>query len=249
VRADGTPILNVTVRAERIRWAADLPGSAGQASTDKDGSFEITGVSEGEFRLTFEGATETVLPPLDQVTAGSEILVQGEAGRFIGGKVVDREGQPARGRVVAVPLDPDGYAARDAYAAEDGTFRVGPLKGSRFALVGGSASKYGFALDVEAGATDVPLVLGKGDVLAGRIVDKDGKLSAGNLALFHEKLAHTWQAWTEDGQFRMEGLPPGTYFAYATPRNQYVVAPTRGGPGRSWTRIESGTTDATLTIR
>jgi len=255
VRPDGTALPLVAVRAERIRWDPNLPGFGGQGDTDDEGRFEINGLSDGEFRLTFDErvADENVLPPLMGIAAGADILVRAEAGRFIEGAVLDRDGNPVQVRVEAVPLDPDGYAADQGYTKEDGHFRVGPLKGTRFTLIaGGWLSSSGFALDVEAGATDVKIVTGRGEVLAGRVVDKDGNATAANLAIIHGTLGYTWQSFTEDGRFRVEGLPSGTYFLTATSRTGGIVYETwrdtrhRGPPG---TKVESGTLDVVLTVK
>ncbi|MHC4469619.1 MAG: carboxypeptidase regulatory-like domain-containing protein [Planctomycetota bacterium] len=201
--------------ASRVRVRANpmpgVGGSGGSARTGNDGRFKISGLSPGEYRLTFSAPGRFVTFVLDNVPAGTGGLnVQLEEGKKISGVVTDYEGFPVKGvPVMAMPVK--GGTMVSAASNAEGKFEIKGLGDGKHRLTTGH-NKEGWVLDkpveAEAGAKDVKIVVDTGLSLSGVVVDGTGK-GIQNAYIYISRGGSGWSRSKSDGSFTIVGLRPG----------------------------------------
>ena len=212
-----------------------------EAAAGPDGRFEIAGLPSGTYQLTARGPgfAPVTVPGLavpeggGSVDLGTVMLARGVA---LEGIVTDPKGRPVEGarvRVSEANADPlsgrrRGGAEPDAVSAQDGFFRIADRRSGETLDVDVRAAGYGpgSAPGVRVPSEEpVRIVLQPSSAVEGRAVDPDGKPIAGaQVSLIPEAPAAMGRGFVmfttenvrnavsgDDGAFRMEDVPPGTY--------------------------------------
>jgi hypothetical protein len=172
VATSGAPVPDVRVVVLRSDVSGGpggrMLGFAGTARSGVDGSFEVGGLSEGAYTVQVSseawspGAKPVTLPAGGRV--GDLVLAVAPGSRIVG-SVVDGEGNPVAGAMVA-PADPStgevvrGGNFRGRISGDDGRFEIGGLPPGRYSV---TATARGFAPSepqvVEAGDGSAPIVI------------------------------------------------------------------------------------------
>lgn len=237
---DGSPVVDVEVEAEFD--AANLGGMGafnamrgprGEADSDADGAFRITGLGKGPFTVRVEaerdGATwqarrDAVAPQ----TLDLELVLAETLG--ISGRVLDDTGAPvAKFRVHAAEKTAGmfpglgGAQASDGFEDAEGRFRLEGLS-ERTWLVRASGEGYGKGQPAEVvlpggESSEITLSLPRAASVSGRVLSPDGrpvggaevslKLELANLADLGREGARPSATSADDGTFLLEGLTPG----------------------------------------
>jgi protocatechuate 3,4-dioxygenase beta subunit len=170
------------------------------------------------------------------------------------GRVISTEGTPLRRAQIRIAGQE--VASKMALTDADGRYEFRDLPGGRFTVTATKSGfvtvQYGQTRPFESGKmidlaekqtlTNIDIVMPRGGVIAGRVVDEFGEPVA-DVAV--TSLRQTWAggrrrmmttgriAQTNDlGQFRLYGLPPGEYFVSATLRGaEMFVLDMMTGPG------------------
>ncbi len=242
---DGSPIpgASVATLAEtgtRLDANYTPPGGLGAgAVTGSDGRFEIRELAPGNHQVV---AWARGFPPVTaKAAAGTEDLdIVLHAGLSITGTVVDEEaGGPVPDiDVTAFPGSqaPGRWSTSSGTSGEDGVFFVGDLAPGDYRLsarpppLGDDSWEYRGAdvRGVEAGATGVRIQLRRGLVIAGRILDAEGRLLNGQVRIQYGPTGSAGLASGTSqtgGAFRLRGLDPGSYDI----RVEQMALPGQGG--------------------
>ena len=143
---DGAPLEDVCVTVTDQWWSQSFAG----ACTEADGTYQTSGVAEGDYRVLFrdgsryapqwyngaaslEGA-EPVFVSLGTVTDGIDARMQ--TGARISGTVRDASGAPLRGWVSV--HDSSGSHELDGVSVLSGEFTTGPLMAGTYTLIAGA---------------------------------------------------------------------------------------------------------------
>lgn len=234
VDAAGAPLRGLSILAV----PTDPPvGRSAVGWTALDGTFRLTGLSEGLFHVEASRADDT-LPGGKRTIAARNGIRAGEAAvelvarstESIAGTLRYADGQPApRHWVLALPAAPE--TARTSHRTpagaartdSDGRFRIDGLPTGRFRLCAteGDDPLKRLSLTggevVASGASGVALVLPRHFVLVGRVRDRDGSIvRVTQLRFRHEESGIEIEAATDSaGTFRAEGLVAGRWSATA----------------------------------
>jgi protocatechuate 3,4-dioxygenase beta subunit len=190
------PVMGIPVRAV-AEGRLDLNLLGRQTETAEDGSFTISGLDPGEYRVEVgtghvEGRQDYSPLQFPSIAAGFEGLrIEVTRGLSIAGRIVDEQGRPVpRKYVKAEPVrarvlddkSPDGaFYIRSTRTDDDGRFRLTGLRAAPHHLSAGGGSPPDdefFAwsrYDVPAGKEDVEIRLRRGLAIRGRILDEQGK--------------------------------------------------------------------------
>ncbi len=202
------PFAARTDRAEELRRLREAymkaAGTVPRAESAEGGAYEFRGLSAGIYRIL--AAHPEYVPSFGSLVdvqsgAPSHRDVTLAAALAISGKVVDAAGRAVAGARIEALSDlegslggsrkADGLAARweegkilldeeKVLSGPDGAFRVGSIEPASYDL---TARKDGWieakAFSVPAGSQGVVLALEDGAVVAGRVIDPDGKPMAG----------------------------------------------------------------------
>ena len=185
--------------AEVVALPLNGEGRAHAASSDTSGTFRLAGVSRGSYRLEvghparLQGRPFGYRPhTVASVAAGTlDVTVRLTRGRMIAGRVLDAWGRPVRSRMGFLATartehgDVDLTRSRVFYFDVDGTFALSGLDEGVYDLTVRLVSGPGDEIDpagagttlvegVPAGTADLEVCLGRGDVIAGRLVDEHG---------------------------------------------------------------------------
>ena len=200
---------------------AASPGTTrrARATTFHDGSFVLSGLEEGEWRI--EASARGHQTGSERVRVGpgaapSLRFVLGDSGR-IRGTVVDGAGAPLRGARIQgdeVIWTPKTDVAPENATDDKGRFEVevSATRVSLFATKEGFAPSSSVELAVDPGATveDVVLVLRASCRVTGRVLDEQGH----PLSRARVHPARDWRAGASEtdarGVFELADLPPGT---------------------------------------
>jgi protocatechuate 3,4-dioxygenase beta subunit len=147
-----------------VTWSwGRTPGYPGAlvkgAKSKPDGSFEIAGVPDGDSELLVRRSGDDRCALLRRVDPTEEVLVRLERGHAIAGRVSLPSGQ--RWQEIAVSLRGLGAWIVEPIR-EDGSFRITGLPAGAYRLgfqIGGARGEFPLKAPVEAGTTDVHLVL------------------------------------------------------------------------------------------
>ncbi|MCE9635989.1 MAG: carboxypeptidase regulatory-like domain-containing protein [Planctomycetes bacterium] len=238
VRADGQPVARVSVQVLRRGGAGSNASSgAGGQSTSEDanweqvqstesgtgGRFTFDDVAAGVYRLQFSppawgDARPNVLKrTLFDVSAGNDgLVVDLQAGLSISGSIALDDGTPvARGWASAWLVGANGGPA----AGVDNAWAS--FEGGEFTLVGLVPGTWEVQLNaqgagtkrvrVEAGRTDLRIVIGAGAKIAGRVVLEDGSAGSGLWVNATNGQGGQGAATDTDGRYTIVGLEPGRY--------------------------------------
>lgn len=200
-----------------------------KTSTAKDGTFEFERLPPGKYMVAYVQGMERgggVAAPIAEgvrvdVTGSGDpvdVVLQELMGLTISGKLLDPDGEPARG-YVTVRMKGGSWSRDVNLRSDDGTFAVGPLLPGLY-MVSGSAHRHPYAaslrIEVEAGAEDVVLQLALGGQLVGTVVDVDGKREAGaNLRLQSADGSTTSIRGLRKDGFDFKGVDPQPFALYA----------------------------------
>lgn len=227
---DGQPVEDASVHLV----SAGLPGAFG--TSDPQGRFSLGELGEGTYSLYVShdeypgveyGEVEVERDrPLD------EIEIRFLKAAFISGRVTDNEGVPIRARVSIQYLDGEvgtvvggqtwsgpihvSFGSGAGPTDEDGSYTTTPLLPGRYEISAAEPSHYDAEPQVVELAegerrlgVDFSLKKKEG-VLAGRIVDPDGRPVAGaQLRLDVAGSLYVYVSTKEDGTFIHEGVAPG----------------------------------------
>jgi hypothetical protein len=173
-----------------------------------------------------------------EARAGDEIELRAEAAVYLEGTA------PGATEISVFELDGDGYES--AYPTGP-SFRIGPLRAGRYAIVAQGRDGYAVLRDVRGGARGVTLELGAGATIAGRLVDAAGTSRRGLVLFTWRDLPRcTFRAEAgADGRFRLAGVPAGKYWYRYTPPDA-MSFPTSGI--RSTATVEAGTEDLEVVV-
>ncbi|MEN8151401.1 MAG: carboxypeptidase-like regulatory domain-containing protein, partial [Planctomycetota bacterium] len=205
------------------QWEWQLRQTA-PALTDKEGRFRVEGLTPGPYIVRFEAPGHRVVTKLDVAVPegadGGPLDVKLEKGLQITGVVVDAAGEPIPDVNLWTNVVATGTGAargqtsiRNATTDAKGAFLLDQLEPGKYSL---SVNADGFAnrnlSDVDAGTTDLRIVLEKGLSISGRVLLPDGS-PAGNLWVSAQGGNGNSQndRTGEDGTFTIENLPEGVY--------------------------------------
>ncbi|HSF19580.1 MAG TPA: carboxypeptidase regulatory-like domain-containing protein [Vicinamibacteria bacterium] len=187
VDVDGEPVSGtVSIGDLDGEWTpVSLMGLA--ASTEEEGRFRIDHLPPAEYALTFEASGFVAAHETFYLEARAEPYDLGEIvfgdGLAISGFVVDESGVPIENAEVTagssafmVDFARGAVSSGHAVTSSNGTFEIVGLEAKEYRL---AATAPGFVNDfreetVEAGATDVVLVLERGGSIRARVVDEEG---------------------------------------------------------------------------
>lgn len=190
------PLPGVTVSVSDQRFRLGSASSGRAARTDARGGFRIRGLAPRGYGL---GARKEGYVPvlLSGVVAGlaqtSKVSIALSRAAVISGRVIDEKGASVAGARVRIPrgTGPTGlfravvsgafYGRRDVATGPDGTFRLRNLAPGKNTSLEAAKTGYttarrdGISLKSGESVKDVALVLRKGLVARGRVVDGEGK--------------------------------------------------------------------------
>jgi 5-hydroxyisourate hydrolase-like protein (transthyretin family) len=242
--ADGRPISQMAIQATPTNGSG-----GGNAYTDYDGKFTISGLAAGAYRLEvaqWGGSNQAyVLDAQSTYAAGTANLrlVAGK-GVTITGTLVDESGNPVGGGFVNAAAK--GVNNRYAQGKGDGTFEiVGVAAGQSYELSAQVQGRVNARVpDVLAGSKDVRIVLAKGMEATGKLSDASGKPMASASISFSRTGGgqNQWVQTGADGRFTVGGLADGVYDA-----KLYVQgADGKGGEWKTVGQIKGGDRDVDL---
>jgi protocatechuate 3,4-dioxygenase beta subunit len=244
--ADGAVVLVSRIPAGGLARGdtglAFLQGTRGSAVVDASGEFRIGGLLGGRHEVL------AVKPGYARAAAFA--LADGEAvelslvpGGAIVGTVTDESGAPLAGaelRVWRADQTPEG----EGHSVEDGTYRVDGLVAGKKWIVARAPGRVPLrraGLEVRVGAeTRVDLTLAAGRVIAGRVVDGEGRPLVGASVTAHPRQAMAPEPVLTDGigGFRVSGLPEG----------KTLLRAELAGYGRGETSADTGDEDAEIVL-
>ncbi len=207
VAPDGSAAANVWVRAEPM---PNSPGTRGSGRSVADGNYKIGSLAPGNYRLTFTAPGRFVTQVLDNIPAGAGgVNAQMEEGLVLAGQASGPDGTPASG--VTLSANPVGGGPSVRVSADrEGKFRFGGLEGKKYAITL-TRSAAGYILQkpvtAEAGKEDVKLEFEYGLLIAGSVIDAQGRAISG--AWVSASGTNTGARTGEDGTFVLRGVPPG----------------------------------------
>ncbi len=224
--SDGTPVEGAYVWAKRPGAPTSEKPYSSSAYTDADGRFALEYLTDDHYGVTVsvgDRATSAFLgTELHDVRGGTtDLLIVVKRAAQVSGRVVRPDGTPVQGASVGAWRDGKAVGAR---TDEEGRFvlRGVPPGSCRVTVSPGSAPAIGFLSwerdEVQAGTTDLDVVVDPGESFAGIVVDEAGHpivgrrvraVPAGSDGFYDhggpESIADG------DGRFTIRGLRPGAY--------------------------------------
>ncbi|MGC4114500.1 MAG: carboxypeptidase-like regulatory domain-containing protein [Myxococcales bacterium] len=186
----------VTARPQQAKSSpfGEDRGVKTQEATNARGEFHITGLDEGPYLVRallgdYKDLKKALLNVEIHAPATGPIKIKFEAGMSITGRVVGKDGRPVtKAHVFAFAERPkeenlraEDYdtAYSDAESAKDGSFELKHLKSGRYRVSARVEwSKRVEPLTVQAGTTNLELVLDTGPKARGRVVQQSGEAIA-----------------------------------------------------------------------
>jgi hypothetical protein len=272
-RDDGKSAQGASIRAVQgqqdmnQQWSPDWQYRAGVTHpVGADGDFRIEGITPGKYSLfaTCEGtapsAAVTVDVPEGSVKEGVDVLLPIE--RPISGQVVDDARSPVAGARITFREDAGGGGrgfnpgggneTTSAVSDAEGKFTLPGLGEKSYEV---SAEATGFVREsakTKGGATDVVLVLRRGQGIGGVVVDEaDGK-PIPDMAITVNPMINTPGPWRgrqgktgKDGTFLVDGLDPNLEFSVTA--GQQWGGKSEHAP-KTQQKVKPGTTDLRISL-
>ena len=189
--ADGSPAIEASIVVKSRETTS-------KAKTEKDGSFTVSGLVEGAYRVTAESSPPPpegkesirerrvrqktkLIAASEGVQAGTNDLVMTlSAGRSLSGRVVDAGGAPVTAFVVRYRRVDGSFTRSKAqeFESKDGTFTIEGLADGTWsiaAMTDTHAPKAVLEVSVPNTSKDPRLEVHEGVTISGRVVDADGK--------------------------------------------------------------------------
>jgi hypothetical protein len=234
----GGPIAGARVDAARLDSAADPGDAVSTTLTGADGKYRLT-VADGQ--LLVAAASADYAPQSRYVEVGPAGAVADFAlvpGGVIEGVVRDeRTREPVAGAIVLARRDSPSVllaetGARRAMSGGDGRFRLAGLRPGAWELGATHQGRYARAetiigLGIAEQVSDVELMIGKGPVIRGRVVDDSGAPAPDAAVRAFARGEGTSSKADAQGAFTLEALPPGDYLVTASADTYLPSSPAR----------------------
>lgn len=216
VDGEGTPIADATVQIHPPgrRWG----GSQGRS--ESDGSFVVSGVSDGDHELSaygdgFAAGEGQPLRVAGEPISGIELLL--ERGVELTGRIVGLDPENA-GEIEVVAMAGDWFNRRAVQADFRGGYRIENLRPGDYQVSATQVKTGRRAEDrvtvVRAQPATLDLVFEEGLVLSGRALQGEVPIRGAYVVLNGVDVSHTANVVTDsDGAFEIEGLKTGSYTA------------------------------------
>jgi len=237
----GAPIVGMAFRARSPQGGS----TGGQAETDEDGVYRIEGLQTGNYivrRMWMAGyrhgesrEDKPASVTLGKETSGIDFAVP--PGLYLRGRVVDKNGEPLA-QVQVESVDAENLEGETMVTDEKGRFvHRGFSPGAKLTV---TASKMGYSAPPltnvvmgDADKNDIEIVMDTGGSIAGIVVDKTGKpLVDANIVAMPQGDSQgmpAQQAMSRaGGEFKVQGLGPGSYKLRATPPRVWRDVPASG---------------------
>jgi len=240
---------------ERVVGATQIPTPVQTAVTGADGQVEITGLPAGFYSVSAEAegfARAGVDRLLTPENAGDPVVVRVGKGFGLTGRVLDGEGIPAKGAVLASPGGnrrgmTSSYLRRISGIDEEGNYLIEGLASGPASLM--VLPEEG--VPVPAGTVSIPdlerydIHLGGGGAIEGVVTGPDGKPVPGAeiRAMVSARRGGTQFAalgiTDEEGKYRIDGLPMGSLSMFEVFAEGFARYPAPGEirqqPYSTWT--------------
>jgi len=236
--ATGGPITGARIDAARINTTAEPGDAVSTTFSGADGKYRLT-VAEGQ--LLVAAASADYAPQSRYVEVGPAGAVADFSlvpGGVIEGVVRDeRTKEPVAGASVLARRDSPAMVlaetgARRAISGGDGRFRLGGLRPGAWAVSATDHARYSKAqtivgLGVAEQVSDVELLIGRGPVIRGHVVDTAGA-PAPNVEIRAFSRGEGAEGKADAaGAFTLESLPPGEYVLTANAETYRPAGGTR----------------------
>jgi protocatechuate 3,4-dioxygenase beta subunit len=178
------PVPEARVLAFRIADAGATAGKPGSATADLDGHFSMDGLAPGSYRVLVEAAGFPAAETSPVTAPAAELILRVlGAGRSISGRVARSPNEPVAGARVALGAV-GGGPGRETVSRADGRFAFSGLGDGTYALRAllgdeSSATVRGLSASREGLTVSQPLVLRRGAMIGGRLVQDAGAGLAG----------------------------------------------------------------------
>ena len=223
---------------EEENWNGFVTGLSGEpsAQTDAEGRFTLKSLQDGGYYIRASSPGFASSTNVQTKTGAGDVIIRLAPGMKISGVVKDEAEKPIGGVPVrAQKIDQNRQSEwwwwgsnSQVYTGPDGTFELSDLADGAYDLTVSAMWQWGREVNVEdtkfqgvnAGRTDVTIIVKTGSVIEGRIVDRDEKpvRVAWITAQFEtgDQQNEDWssQRWAQaksDGTFRVVGLKPGSF--------------------------------------
>jgi len=212
----------------RLGSGSEVPSGPICAVSDSEGRFTVSGLRGGrtEFGAISDGFARTY-PTVVSIPAPGEVRVELSPAVSIEGALVDEDGSPVEGAMVAAfmvgrPTTIMKYRSDTTRA--DGSFSIDGLTAGDYRLeISGAAIPMTKVERVTAGSKSMRITVSRGGEIAGQVVDDEGRGIAGcSVNARPSKHPTDIALWKHaevdaDGRFRFLGLEDDVYTVSITP--------------------------------
>ncbi|MCZ6786649.1 MAG: sigma-70 family RNA polymerase sigma factor [Planctomycetota bacterium] len=206
VRGDGTPVIGVTV--------ATSESYEPSTKTNRDGSFRLTGLSDGRYALAVSGTGLVLRDPAPVASPGDpSVRIVLVPARAISGRVRDPAARALTNLQVQLWRPGAKSPVAQGRVSDDGFFQVDTAPGRYLVMIFDTDGRYAVAHRVEAGRKDLSLDLRDGGSILGVIKNAD------RVRVF---VQGEWGIRFVDakGSFEMRSLPPGACRVWAETKDR-----------------------------
>jgi len=198
------------------------PPAMPSTSTSGDGTFKLTGVLDGYYRVNVAPGWNSKLNYTQGHHEGARpgdngIEIQVQRGQRISGRVLDPQGEPmGRIRIWSNPVEGGGRSSSSQTDA-DGTFELVGLSYGSHNITIEARGEYASITEpnVGAGTEGITITVGRAQVIEGVVVDASGLPARGVSIRARPMPGSTgtsrWSSTRTDGTFKLTRLAPGNY--------------------------------------